>query len=267
MNPKRLITSIFALSAHIIAIHAENPKDFTIESPVICRDPNANLAEAFGIAKGYPFHGETVHFPALVVLDGTGKELLRHAGRNNSDRMSVTGFSARLAKLLPATAPAARSSDPRESLPPHITRLTWFGERADWRHDGERFVFLNRAYGHVYEYEINDTENTDTFVLDLRNGTLTNMTRTLARHEECEGVFPDGHSTLVESTEITHRWPLVDLYRLWLDGSGRKERLTLFTSYRGWKAAEGVISDDGRFMLFQDGRGGMEAGQGFSVCL
>ncbi len=28
-----------------------------------------------------------------------------------------------------------------------------------------------------------------------------------------------------------------------------------------------MISDDGRFMLFQDGRGGMEAGQGFSIYL
>jgi len=93
------------------------------------------------------------------------------------------------------------------------------------------------------------------------------VTRTLERYEECEGVFPDGKSTLVESAEIKHRWPLVDLYRLWLDGSGRKERLTFFTSYRGWKAAKGVISDDGRFMLFQDGRGGMEAGQGFSISL
>ena len=39
------------------------------------------------------------------------------------------------------------AADPADSLPPHITRLTWFGERADWRHDGRRFVFLNRAYG------------------------------------------------------------------------------------------------------------------------
>ena len=46
----------------------------------------------------------------------------------------------------------AADGDPREQLPPHITRHTWFGERADWRQDGKRFVFLNRAYGDVYEY-------------------------------------------------------------------------------------------------------------------
>lgn len=312
----------------------------------------------------------------------------------------------------------AADADPREQLPPHITRLTWFGERADWRHDGKRFVFLNRACGDVYEYEfasmritpctdhfkhfgfvralylsngnlllsgpkdnfdrtskedrqrardssylyvldqsftkppvllgvqcnegpavsrsqlriawthgeqdhistgdivyengtpkltnqqlvlqtsdfpagerprkwietqnfvppndeqltvtayeLNDTENTETFLFDLKTKKLANMTCSPDRYEECEGVFPDGKATLVESAEVSHRWPLVDLYHLPLDGSGRKERLTYFTDFKGWKAAEGSISDDGKFLLFQDGRGGMEAGQGFSIYL
>jgi hypothetical protein len=317
-----------------------------------------------------------------------------------------------------SAADTENSGDAPDHLPPHITRLTWFGERADWRHDGKRFVFLNRAYGDVYEYEIgtqritpctdhfkhfgfvrahylsngdlllsgpkdnfdrtskesrqqardasylyvldksftkppvalgvqcnegpaisrsrlriawthgeqdhisvgnivyengtpqivdarvvlqssdfpeeerprkwietqnfvppdddritvtgyelNDTDNTDTFLLDLKSGKLTNMSRSPERYEECEGIFPDGRSTLVESAEIKHRWPLVDLYRLWLDGSGHKERLTFFTDFKGWKSAEATVSDDGRFMLFQDGCGGMESGQGFSIYL
>jgi hypothetical protein len=57
------------------------------------------------------------------------------------------------------------------------------------------------------------------------------------------------------------------LYRLALDGSGKNERLTFFADYPGWKAAEAVISDDGRFMLFQNGRAGMESGQGFGIYL
>ncbi len=311
-----------------------------------------------------------------------------------------------------------KEGNPADELPPHISRLTWFGERPDWRHDGKRFVFLNRTYGDVYEYdfetkrispctdhfkhhgfvrvlylsngdlllsgpketfdrsdkdsrqqardssylyvldrsftkpptalgvqcnegpavsrsrlqiawthgeqdqisigeidyedgvpklintklvltssqfpadqrpmrwietqnfvppndnkltvtgyELNGSENTDTFLLDLKTGNLTNLTNSPDRYEECEGIFPDGKYTLVESAEKQHRWPLVDLYRVSLDGSGHKERLTFFTDYRNWKAAEGVISDDGKYMLFQDGKGGMEAGQGFSIFL
>lgn len=320
-----------------------------------------------------------------------------------------------LALVAPA---AAKPGDPADDLPPHVTRLTWFGERADWRHDGKRIVFLNRAYGDVYEYElatgritpctdhfkhhgfvralylstgdlllsgpaesfdrtdkaarqkardasrlfvlrkgfadppvplgvqcnegpavsrtrlriawthgeqdhistaeiafeqggpklvnaklvlkttdfppaerprkwietqnfvppddtlltvtgyeINDTENTDTFVLDLKTGKLRNLTNTPDRYEECEGVFPDGKWTLVESAETKGRWPLVDLYKLALDGSGRRERLTHFNDFKGWKAAEGVVSDDGKFLAFQNGKAGQESGVGFGLFL
>lgn len=69
------------------------------DQPVIYRDPDARLAKAFGIPDGYKFHGQTVHYPALVVLDGAGRELFRYVGRNNSDRLSPADFTARLAEL------------------------------------------------------------------------------------------------------------------------------------------------------------------------
>jgi peroxiredoxin Q/BCP len=65
--------------------------------PKIYRDPDAKLAKEFGIPDGYQFHGQVVHFPALVVLDGQGKELFRYVGKNNSDRMPTKNFTARLA--------------------------------------------------------------------------------------------------------------------------------------------------------------------------
>jgi peroxiredoxin Q/BCP len=60
------------------------------------RDPKARLAEEYGIPDGYDFHGEVVHYPALVALDGTGAELFRYVGKNNSDRMSPADFTAKL---------------------------------------------------------------------------------------------------------------------------------------------------------------------------
>ena len=44
--------------------------------------------------------------------------------------------------------------DPADNLPPHITRLTFFGERADFSHDGKRILFVEKTYGDVYEVEI-----------------------------------------------------------------------------------------------------------------
>jgi len=43
---------------------------------------------------------------------------------------------------------------PADHLPPWIKRLTWFGERADWSHDGERILFLEKTFGDVYEVEL-----------------------------------------------------------------------------------------------------------------
>src|SRR6516165_5291974 len=43
---------------------------------------------------------------------------------------------------------------PDHELPPHITRLTLFGERADFSHDGKRVLFLEKTFGDVYEVDM-----------------------------------------------------------------------------------------------------------------
>ncbi len=43
---------------------------------------------------------------------------------------------------------------PLDNLPPHITRLTYFGQRADWSHDGKRILFIEKTFGDVYEAEV-----------------------------------------------------------------------------------------------------------------
>jgi peroxiredoxin Q/BCP len=70
--------------------------------PVIYRDPDAALATQYQIPDGYKFHGQSVHFPALVALDADGKELFRYVGKSNSDRMKVKEFSKKLDEHLRA---------------------------------------------------------------------------------------------------------------------------------------------------------------------
>jgi peroxiredoxin Q/BCP len=65
----------------------------------IYRDAEAKLANAFGIPGGYQFHGQTVHYPALVLLDPAGKEVFRYVGKSNADRFSHEQFAAKLAEL------------------------------------------------------------------------------------------------------------------------------------------------------------------------
>ena len=60
--------------------------------------------------------------------------------------------------LILATAlgasPADDAPSPDRELPPHITRLTLFGERADWSHDGKKILFVEKTLGDVYEVDL-----------------------------------------------------------------------------------------------------------------
>lgn len=67
--------------------------------PTIYRDAGAKLAKRLGIPDGYQFHGQSVHYPAMVVLDGTGKEMFRYVGKSNTDRMSKDDFVEKLASM------------------------------------------------------------------------------------------------------------------------------------------------------------------------
>jgi hypothetical protein len=43
---------------------------------------------------------------------------------------------------------------PLDELPSHIKRVTHFGQRADWSHDGKRILFIEKTFGDVYEVEL-----------------------------------------------------------------------------------------------------------------
>ena len=75
------------------------------QAPTIYRDPDAQLAKAYNIPDGYKFHGQTVHYPALVLLDAEGKEVFLYVGKSNADRLSYEKFSAKLDELAKAAKP------------------------------------------------------------------------------------------------------------------------------------------------------------------
>ena len=64
--------------------------------PTVYRDPDATLAKRFSIPDGYKFHGQSVHYPALVAIDASGKEAFRYIGKSNGDRMSISDFTKKL---------------------------------------------------------------------------------------------------------------------------------------------------------------------------
>ncbi len=67
--------------------------------PKVYRDADAKLAVKYRIPDGYKFHGQTVHYPALIILDENGKERVRYVGKSNADRLSINDFKTTLAEL------------------------------------------------------------------------------------------------------------------------------------------------------------------------
>ncbi|HUW17838.1 MAG TPA: hypothetical protein VMW16_00880 [Sedimentisphaerales bacterium] len=53
-----------------------------------------------------------------------------------------------------AASDSKEGKSPLDELPPWITRVTHFGQRADWSHDGSRILFIEKTFGDVYEVEL-----------------------------------------------------------------------------------------------------------------
>jgi Tol biopolymer transport system component len=334
--------------------------------------------------------------------------------------MKKTTLSILIINILFVLSAAAqqKEGDPAENLPPNIKRITQFGERADWSHDGKKILFVEKTYGDIYEVEVstgkiflrsnhfyhggftralylangdillsgstsfdasnphvnrdvkaelwvmdksftrppvrldtkcfegpgvsrknmkiawtvNDKQypdklkpnqyliymadivyengvprlanrkllidnlqtpylksietqnfvpplenkmtfsgygynNTDVMLFNIETGEISDMIKADAKeYDEPEGVFPDGKYTLVECDRQNLMGSgHVDLWKLKLDGSGEMERLTFFSDYKGYKASNPVVSDDGKFMAFQMARSSDPAGVGYGL--
>jgi Tol biopolymer transport system component len=72
----------------------------------------------------------------------------------NLDRRFFTALFASAAALSTFSQEHKAGESPAEHLPAHIRRMTWFGERADWSHDGKRILFLSKTFGDAMELEL-----------------------------------------------------------------------------------------------------------------
>src|ERR1700722_19068590 len=63
-------------------------------------------------------------------------------------------FSAMLAAVSAFAAESKVGESPADHLPPYITQLTTFGERADWSHDGKKILFMSKSFGDAMEIDL-----------------------------------------------------------------------------------------------------------------
>lgn len=110
--------------------------------------------------------------------------------------------------------------------------------------------------------------------IDLLNRKVTNFSNTPGAFNEPEGIFPDGKYTTVEMDRQCE-WlggqrgsGNIDIWKLKLDGTGKDlERITRFNDYEGGKAANPVVSTDGKFMAFQAARSSDPPGMGHGILI
>lgn len=126
-------------------------------------------------------------------------------------------------------------------------------ETQDFRPPEEKELIFS-AYGH---------QGTEVMGIDLETGEVTNYSQS-PKYEEPEGIDPEGRFTLVESDHHTDGkgYQYIDVYKLFLDGSGTMERVTTFNANGEYKGSNPAISDDGRYMAFQIAKVGDPAGVG-----
>jgi hypothetical protein len=107
------------------------------------------------------------------------------------------------------------------------------------------------------------TRGIDLDTLDVRTYIDEPMT-----HNECEGIFPDHeHICLESSCDLVNQFPPFDLWKLKLDGSGRRVRMTRMFERAPWRASNSNVSPDGRWLAFMVNTYTSEPGFGMGLGL
>jgi len=86
--------------------------------------------------------------------------------------LTATQCTSGQAEQAGQTVSVARTGSPADHLPPYITRLTYFGQRADWSHDGQRILFLEKTFGQAFTVDM-DTKTIRPVTLNYFNAGYT----------------------------------------------------------------------------------------------
>jgi len=73
---------------------------------------------------------------------------------NRKSKMLSLVFVGLLSTNYLGQSQGKEGKSPLDELPAHIKRVTHFGQRADWSHDGKQILFIEKTFGDVYELEL-----------------------------------------------------------------------------------------------------------------
>lgn len=112
------------------------------------------------------------------------------------------------------------------------------------------------------------TWKTQTRGIDLITLDVTTYIDEALTHNEPEGIFPDHqHICLESSCDLVDQFPPIDLWKLKLDGSGRRVRMTRMFDRAPWRASNSNVSPDGKWLAFMVNTYTSEPGFGMGIGL
>lgn len=137
-------------------------------------------------------------------------------------------------------------------------------EPQDFRHNDTEVIFAEYVGPRTRDSEWKTvTRGIDLNTLDVRTYIDEPLT-----HNECEGIFPDHeHICLESSCDLVNQFPPIDLWKLKLDGTGRRVRMTRFFDRAPWRASNSNVSPDGRWLAFMVNTYTSEPGFGMGLGL
>lgn len=104
--------------------------------------------------------------------------------------------------------------------------------------------------------------------VNIETGEVKLMIRENGIHNECEGIFPDEMYTCLESScDHGPASTTIDLWKMKLDGSGERVRMTRMIERAPWRATNSNVSPDGKTLAFMINVIGSEAGYGMGLGL
>lgn len=110
----------------------------------------------------------------------------------------------------------------------------------------------------------------EVFGLNIITGDLINYSQSRSTYDEPEGIFPDGEYTLTECDRHrpTKRSSTIEVYKLKLEENTTDyERLVFFSNVEGFRSSNPVVSDDGKYFVFQASIASSDAGVGCGLYL
>lgn len=122
-------------------------------------------------------------------------------------------------------------------------------EPQDFRKNDTEVIFAE----YVNRFPRRNTLDWKTVVkgVEVESGAVRTYIEEHLTHNEPEGIFPDGdHICLESSCDFENYWPPIDLWKLKLDGSGRRVRMTRSIDRPPWRCSNSNVSPDGKWLAF-----------------